>query len=313
MLKKRDPKWRQSIRWGAPRSLLCFSCGLLTCSNKLHIPWVIISALPPADAYIVTEARDWNINRCWSSGADAARDISCGVIHKVRRGTAASMHSPLTCLCWSCTISLLSLSQWLSPHRDIAGETVPTPLLWNNFLDKIKEVKILASFDCLQSFLSATRERETLSFKPRPLWLLCGAPTSRKCRESVCFDCTATTAAAGFWLCSVEGSLWRRRAALEAANTQLALPVAFPNGIMTHSPLCAADLTTSCDRRRDHLRTRFGPHKECMSEGDTPGVASGTAGKGRASSTRRDSGSGDCKNHRQCCLYSRPHVWEKKV
>lgn len=87
-----------------------------------------------------------------------------------------------------------------------------------------------------------------------------------------------------------------------------AFPVAFANGIMTHFPLCAADLTTSRDRRRDHLCARFGPHKECMREGDTPAVAAETAGKGEASAAGRDSGSGYCKNCPPGCLYSRPHV-----
>lgn len=100
--KKRGPEWREFIRWGAPRSLLCFSRGLLTCSNKLPVPWVVFSASPPADAYIVTEARDRNISRFLSSDANGGRGDSGGIIYRVRRRTAAGMDPPLTCMCWSC-------------------------------------------------------------------------------------------------------------------------------------------------------------------------------------------------------------------
>lgn len=173
MFKKQGPKWRQSIRWGAPRSLLCFSCGLLTCSNKLKIPWVIISVLPPADAYIVTEARDGKINRFWSSDADGTRDntASCGIIYKVRRWTAVCMHSPLTCMCWSCVNKLFhrwrcvdsSSERIWAPDTGCETASVPTALLWNNFLHQIREVQML-SVGCLQGFLSAKIERVMLSF-----------------------------------------------------------------------------------------------------------------------------------------------------
>lgn len=199
MFKKQGPKWRQSIRWGAPRSLLCFSCGLLTCSNKLKIPWVIISVLPPAVAYIVTEARDGKINRFWSSDADGAGDTtaSCGIIYKVRGRTAACLHSPLTCMCrsyvdewfhqWRCVDS--SSERMWAP--DTGCETsVPLATICNNFRDEIREVNMLP-FSCLQGFLSA-RKRNTV-IQPRPLWLLSGGsalPPSalRMCREPVCFD-----------------------------------------------------------------------------------------------------------------------------
>lgn len=151
------------------------------------------------------------------------------------------------------------------------------------------------------------------AIQPRPLWLVSrGSVLLRGSAGSQFVSTACYGISAVIWLCSVEGSFWRQPAALWAASVPPAFPVAFANGIMTHFPLCAADLTTSRDRRRDHLCTRFGPHKECMREGDTPAVAAETAGKGKASAAGRDSGSGYCKNCPLGCLYSRPHVWKKK-
>lgn len=167
----------------------------------------------------------------------------------------------------------------------------------------------MLSVGCLQGFLSATIERAMLSFNlVHSGWSV----EVRFCFEEVqgasLFRLRGYGISAVIWLCSVEGSFWRQPAALWAASVPPAFPLAFANGIMTHFPLCAADLTTSRDRRRDHLCTRFGPHKECMREGDTPAVAAETAGKGKASAAGRDSGSGYCKNCPLGCLYSRPHV-----
>lgn len=171
----------------------------------------------------------------------------------------------------------------------------------------------MLSVGCLQGFLSATIGRATLPFN----LVRSGRSVEVRFRfEEVqgasLFRPRGYGISAVIWLCGVEGWFWRQPAALWAASVPPAFPVAFANGIMTHFPLCAADLTTSRDRRRDHLCTRFGPHKECMREGDTPAVAAETAGKGKASAAGRDSGSGYCKNCPLGCLYSRPHVWGEK-
>lgn len=54
----------------------------------------------------------------------------------------------------------------------IACKTVPTDLLWNNFLDKIRDVKILSSF----RVFSVLKEKEkhchstTSTYPPAALW-----------------------------------------------------------------------------------------------------------------------------------------------